>query len=49
MSDDDLVAKFSAMSDPVLGQDKTRKLLDACWGLAGAEDVRALVAHAMGR
>jgi hypothetical protein len=46
MSDDDLVAKFSAMSDPVLGQDKTRKLLDACWGLGNAPDVRELIAKA---
>jgi hypothetical protein len=48
MSDADLVAKFSAMSDPILGQDETRELVNACWSLAGAEDVRALVAHATG-
>ncbi len=46
MSDTDLEAKFSAMSDPILGKDKTRKLLDICWDLAGAADVRALVAQA---
>jgi 2-methylcitrate dehydratase PrpD len=46
MSDADLVAKFSAMSDPILGQDKTHKLLDACWGLGNGTDVRGLVAKA---
>ncbi len=46
MSDADLVAKFSAMSQPILGDDKTRELLDICWNLSGANDVRALVAQA---
>ena len=46
MSDADLVAKFSAMSDPVLGEGKTRKLLDICWNLADEPDVRGLVAQA---
>ncbi|NGM87846.1 MmgE/PrpD family protein [Parapusillimonas sp. SGNA-6] len=46
MSDADLVAKFGDMSDPVLGVDKTRRLVDLCWALAGAGDVRSLVAEA---
>ncbi len=47
MTDEDLVAKFSAMSDPVLGADKTRKLIASCWDLAKAPDVSALVAQAV--
>lgn len=46
MSDADLVAKFSAMSHPILGEEKTRKLVDMCWNLASAADVRALVGQA---
>ena len=46
MTDDDLVAKFTAMSVPVLGEDRTRTLIQQCWGLAAAGDVSALVAQA---
>jgi len=46
MTDDDLVAKFTAMSVPVLGEEKTRQLIQQCWGLSAAGDVRALVAQA---
>jgi 2-methylcitrate dehydratase PrpD len=46
MSDADLVAKFGVMSDPVLGADKTRRLVDLCWALGGAGDVRPLVEQA---
>ncbi|ARP85412.1 MmgE/PrpD family protein [Bordetella genomosp. 9] len=46
MSDADLEAKFSGMSDPILGADQTRKLIDACWQLAKAADVRGLAALA---
>lgn len=46
MTDDDLVAKFTAMSVPVLGEEKTRQLIQQCWDLSAAGDVRALVAQA---
>jgi 2-methylcitrate dehydratase PrpD len=46
MSDADLEAKFGGMSDAILGADRTRRLLDACWGLGDAADVRALAALA---
>ncbi len=40
MSDADLEAKFSGMSDPVLGAGQTRDLIQACWDLGSAPDVR---------
>jgi 2-methylcitrate dehydratase PrpD len=43
MSDADLEAKFAALVEPVLGAERVRPLLDACWSLAGARDVRELV------
>lgn len=46
MTDDDLMKKFSTMSIPVLGEEKTRQLLQACWRLADAPDVSSLVAQA---
>lgn len=42
MSDADLEAKFAGMAEPVLGAAQTRALLDACWNLGGAGDVREL-------
>ncbi|MEH3085935.1 MAG: MmgE/PrpD family protein [Xylophilus ampelinus] len=46
MTDADLEAKFAGMADAVLGAERCRRLLDACWGLGDASDVRALVALA---
>jgi 2-methylcitrate dehydratase PrpD len=46
MTDADLEAKFSGMSDAILGAEQTRKLIDACWNLGKAADVRALTALA---
>ena len=46
MSDADLEAKFHALADPVIGKDKARAAIDACWKLGEAKDVRALVAAA---
>jgi 2-methylcitrate dehydratase PrpD len=40
MSDADLEAKFSGMSDQILGAEQTRKLIAACWDLGNAADVR---------
>ncbi|WPB58924.1 MmgE/PrpD family protein [Xylophilus sp. GOD-11R] len=44
LTDAQLEAKFSGMSDAILGRDRTRRLLDACWALGEAADVRALAA-----
>lgn len=46
MTDQDLMDKFSAMSIPVIGEDKTRNLIALCWKLSEAADVRSLVAQA---
>jgi hypothetical protein len=42
MSDADLEAKFHGLADPVIGAAKARTLIDSCWKLADAKDVRAL-------
>ena len=44
MSDAALEAKFHGMSDAVLGADTTNTLLQACWKLGDAKDVRQLTA-----
>lgn len=44
MTDQDLEAKFSNMSNPLLGESRTRALLDACWKLASAPSLKELVA-----
>ena len=46
MTDKMLEAKFSQLSEPVLGAARTKQLIEACWGLGGAQDVRALAALA---
>lgn len=46
MSDKDLEAKFRHLSDPILGADKTSKLIAACWNLGNAKDVSAITALA---
>jgi 2-methylcitrate dehydratase PrpD len=46
MSDADLEAKFHALADPVLGASKASALIEQCWKLAAAKDVKALVAAA---
>jgi 2-methylcitrate dehydratase PrpD len=46
MTDQDLEAKFHGLSDPVLGADKTSRLIAACWDLGKAADVRAVTALA---
>jgi 2-methylcitrate dehydratase PrpD len=47
MSDAQLEAKFHGLSDPVLGEAATARLIAACWGLGEAGDVRALTALAV--
>jgi 2-methylcitrate dehydratase PrpD len=44
MTDKMLEAKFSQLSEPVIGAAKTQQLIEACWGLGKARDVRALAA-----
>jgi 2-methylcitrate dehydratase PrpD len=44
MSDAALEAKFHGMSDAVIGADQTNALLQACWQLGEAKDVRQLTA-----
>jgi hypothetical protein len=44
MTDAMLEAKFTQLSEPVLGAAKTKQLIEACWGLGSAKDVRALAA-----
>jgi 2-methylcitrate dehydratase PrpD len=46
MQDGDLEAKFHNLADPVLGADKTSRLIAACWGLGNAADVRGITALA---
>lgn len=46
MTDQDLMDKFSAMSIPVIGEEKTRNLIALCWKLSDATDVHSLVAQA---
>jgi 2-methylcitrate dehydratase PrpD len=46
MTDKMLEAKFTQLSEPVLGAAKTRQLIAACWGLGSAKDVRGLTALA---
>jgi 2-methylcitrate dehydratase PrpD len=46
MSDGDLEAKFHSLADPILGADKASALIQHCWKLSQAKDVKALVASA---
>ena len=46
MSDADLEAKFHSLADPVLGAAKASSLVQHCWRLSEAKDVKALVAAA---
>ena len=43
MSDADLEAKFHGLADPVIGGAKSGLLIEACWKLGAAKDVRTLV------
>jgi 2-methylcitrate dehydratase PrpD len=46
MTDAQLEAKFHGLADPVLGAARAQELIEACWQLACASDVRRLVALA---
>jgi 2-methylcitrate dehydratase PrpD len=43
MSDAQLEAKFAGMADGVLGAERCRALISACWSVGGATDLRELV------
>ena len=47
MSDTQLEAKFQGMSDGILGAGRTSELINACWAVGNAADVKALVALAV--
>jgi 2-methylcitrate dehydratase PrpD len=47
MTDALLEGKFHGLSDPILGEAQTTQLIDACWMLGEAADVRALLALAV--
>jgi 2-methylcitrate dehydratase PrpD len=42
LSDQELEAKFHSMSDEVIGKAKSDALIEACWKLGAAKDVRAI-------
>ena len=46
MTDADLEGKFRTLAEPVIGAERTAKLIAACWKLGGAPDVSALAALA---
>ncbi len=43
MSDADLEAKFHGQADAVLGAQRVQALIEACWGVGAAPDVRTVV------
>jgi 2-methylcitrate dehydratase PrpD len=47
MSDAQLEAKLRGMAEPVLGAPRCAALIEACWGVGGAADVRVLARHAV--
>jgi 2-methylcitrate dehydratase PrpD len=49
MTDALLEGKFHGLSDPILGAAPTGQLIEACWKLGEAKDVRGLVALAVPR
>jgi hypothetical protein len=46
MTDQMLEGKFTQLAEPVIGAGKTKQLIEACWGLGKAADLRALAALA---
>ena len=46
MSDKDLEMKFHSMADAVIGAAKAGALIDACWKLGEAKDVREITGKA---
>jgi 2-methylcitrate dehydratase PrpD len=48
LSDADLETKFHGLADPVIGAQRAKQLIAACWGLGKAADVRGLASLARG-
>jgi len=46
MTDRDLEGKFHSLADPVIGAARASSLVEACWTLGNARDMKALVGHA---
>lgn len=46
MTDAQLEAKFKALSEPIIGDNKTKSLIDAAWNIGESADVRTLTALA---
>ena len=46
MTDQDLEGKFHTLADPVIGKARADVLIDACWKLGDAKDVRGLTERA---
>jgi 2-methylcitrate dehydratase PrpD len=46
MSDRDLEGKFHTLADAVVGKAKADALIEACWKLGAAKDVRAITERA---
>ena len=46
MTDRDLEGKFHSLADPVIGAARASSLVEACWKLGDARDMKALVGHA---
>lgn len=47
MSDTDLAAKFAQQAAPVIGEQRSRDLMDACWSLGQATDLRRMAGLAV--
>jgi 2-methylcitrate dehydratase PrpD len=45
LDDDELAAKFRELVDPVLGAERTERLLAACWRIDELPDVSVLLAQ----
>jgi 2-methylcitrate dehydratase PrpD len=43
MSDRDLEGKFHSLADPVIGEARAKRAIDACWALGKARDVQSMV------
>jgi 2-methylcitrate dehydratase PrpD len=43
MTDADLESKFHGQADEVLGAERVQALIEACWGVGAAQDLRTVV------
>ncbi|MDB5872981.1 MAG: 2-methylcitrate dehydratase-like protein [Ramlibacter sp.] len=47
MSDAQLEGKFHGLADPILGSPATSRLIEACWNVGSAADLRSLTVLAV--